>query len=230
MKKIGLIGGMSWQSSQLYYQIINNKINKSLGNSASAECIMYSVNFDEIADLQRTNRWDLLENKMILIAKKLELCGAESIVLCSNTMHKVATAVEKQITIPLIHIADSVALEIQSKNIKKVALIGTQFTMQENFLISRYENKFNLEIIVPDLSDQQIINDIIYNELVVGLMLESSKTKLLKIIDKLVHSGTEGVIAGCTEIELLIQSKDINVPLFESAKIHAESAAEFALR
>ena len=230
MKKIGLIGGMSWQSSQLYYQIINNKINKSLGNSASAECIMYSVNFDEIAELQRTNRWDLLENKMILIAKKLELCGAESIVLCSNTMHKVATAVEKQITIPLIHIADSVALEIQSKNIKKVALIGTQFTMQENFLISRYENKFNLEIIVPDLSDQQIINDIIYNELVVGLMLESSKTKLLKIIDKLVHSGTEGVIAGCTEIELLIQSKDINVPLFESAKIHAESAAEFALR
>ena len=230
MKKIGLIGGMSWQSSQLYYQIINNKINKSLGNSASAECIMYSVNFDEIAELQRTNRWDLLENKMILIAKKLELCGAESIVLCSNTMHKVATAVEKQITIPLIHIADSVALEIQSKNIKKVALIGTQFTMQENFLISIYENKFNLEIIVPNLSDQQIINDIIYNELVVGLMLESSKTKLLKIIDKLVHSGTEGVIAGCTEIELLIQSKDINVPLFESAKIHAESAAEFALR
>lgn len=230
MKKIGLIGGMSWQSSQLYYQIINNKINKSLGNSASAECIMYSVNFDEIAELQRTNRWDLLENKMILIAKKLELCGAESIVLCSNTMHKVAAAVEKQISIPLIHIADSVALEIQSKNIKKVALIGTQFTMQENFLISRYENKFNLEIIVPDLSDQQIINDIIYNELVVGLMLESSKTKLLKIIDKLVHSGTEGVIAGCTEIELLIQSKDINVPLFESAKIHAESAAEFALR
>jgi aspartate racemase len=229
MKTIGLIGGMSWESSALYYQIINKKIQEELGGVHSAECIIYSVDFEEIAHLQHQGNWSLLATKIISIAQKLEQAGAGFIVLCTNTMHKLADQIEASINIPLLHIADPTAEEIQKVSLKKVGLLATKFSMEEDFLKKRYRDKFQVDILIPDENERAIIHAIIYHELVKGIVKESSKQKYLEIIKNLTERGAEGIISGCTEIELLIRPGDLEVPLFETTRLHAEKAVKIAL-
>ena len=229
MRTIGLIGGMSWESSDLYYQIINRKIQQTLGGVHSCECVMYSVDFAEIADLQHKGHWDLLSQKMVSVAKKLELGGADMIVLCTNTMHKVAVDIENNIKIPFLHIVDATAEEIQKKSYKKLGLLATRFSMEEDFLKSRYKDKFDIETIIPNDKDRADVHRIIYEELVKGIITNKSKQRYLEIIDNLIQNGAEAIISGCTEIELLIKPSDITVDLFQTTKIHAEKAVEIAL-
>ena len=229
MKTIGLIGGMSWESSDLYYQIINRKTQELLGGVHSCQCLMYSVDFAQIAELQHKKQWDILAQHMVSIAKKLELAGADIIVLCTNTMHKVAPDIEKNITIPFLHIVDAVAEEIQKKSYTKLGLLGTKFSMEDDFLKSRYKDKFGIEAIIPDEDDRADVHRIIYEELVKGVITAKSKQRYLDIIEKLVLKGAEAIISGCTEIELLIKPSDIEVDLFQTTKIHAEKAVSMAL-
>jgi aspartate racemase len=230
VKTIGLIGGMSWESSDLYYQTVNRKIQEALGGVHSCNCIMYSVDFAEIANLQHEGNWVLLSEKIISIAQKLELCGAELLVLCTNTMHKVADDIVNNIDIPLIHIVDATAEEIRKKSYKKLGLLATRFSMEEDFLKSRYKDKFDIETIVPDGKSRDDIHQIIYEELVKGVITGKSKQRFLEIINSLVQNGAEAIISGCTEIELLIKPSDISVELFQTTKIHAEKAVEVALK
>jgi aspartate racemase len=230
MKLIGLIGGMSWESSLEYYKIINESIKKKLGGLHSAECIMYSVDFEPIEKLQHEGRWNELTQKMITIAQKLENSGAELILICTNTMHKMAEDVEKKIKIPLLHIADATAERIKQKGLKKVGLLGTKFTMEEDFYKGRLSEKHNINVIVPNSEERKIVHDIIYNELCLGLIRENSKAGYKKIIKNLVENGAEGVILGCTEIPMLVEQGDVRIPLFDTTTIHAEFAVNFALR
>lgn len=229
MKTIGLIGGMSWESSDLYYQILNRKVQQTLGGVHSCQSLMYSVDFAEIANLQHQNNWNELSAKMINAAQRLEKGGADFIVLCTNTMHKVADNIQQNIKIPLLHIVDTTSEEISRKSLKKVGLIATKFSMEGDFLRNRYKSKFDIDTIIPNETDRKAIHEIIYNELVKGIINESSKRKFLKIIDKLIEQGAEGIISGCTEIELLIKPTDIKVELFETTRLHAEKAVELAL-
>ena len=230
MKTIGLIGGMSWESSSYYYQIINRKVQEQLGGVHSAKCIMYSVDFDEIANLQQLGNWELLSEKMIFAAKKLELAGAEIIVLCTNTMHKLAADIEKNIDIPFLHIVDATAEAIQQKSYRKVGMLATKYSMEEDFLKSRYKDKFNIDIIIPNDKDRNDVHNIIYNELVKGIITLESKNRYIEIINELINSGAEAIIAGCTEIELLIKPTDLQVELFETTRLHAEKAVEIAIK
>ena len=190
---------------------------------------MYSVDFAQIAELQHKKQWDILAQHMVSIAKKLELAGADIIVLCTNTMHKVAPDIEKNITIPFLHIVDAVAEEIQKKSYTKLGLLGTKFSMEDDFLKSRYKDKFGIEAIIPDEDDRADVHRIIYEELVKGVITAKSKQRYLDIIEKLVLKGAEAIISGCTEIELLIKPSDIEVDLFQTTKIHAEKAVSMAL-
>ena len=221
---------MSWESSDLYYQIINRKVQQTLGGVHSCECVMYSVDFAEIAELQHKGQWDLLAQKMVSVAKKLELAGADIILLCTNTMHKLAPEIEKNINVPFLHIVDATAAAIQQKGYKKLGLLATKFSMEEDFLKSSYQQKFGIETIIPDEQDRANVHRIIYEELVKGIITEQSKQRYLEIIEKLVAQGAEGIISGCTEIELLIKPSDISVTLFQTTKIHAEKAVEMALQ
>ncbi|MDO1450834.1 aspartate/glutamate racemase family protein [Rhodocytophaga aerolata] len=230
MKTIGLIGGMSWESSALYYQIINRKIQHVLGGVHSCNCLMYSVDFAEIAHLQHTGSWDLLAKKMISVAQKLELGGADMILLCTNTMHKVAERIEHSINIPFLHIVDATAEQIQKKSYNRLGLLATRFSMEEDFLKARYKNKFNIETMVPDEKARVDVHRIIYEELVKGIITHKSKQRYLEIIDHLVQNGAQAIISGCTEIELLISPSDISVDLFQTTRIHAEKAVEMALQ
>ena len=230
MKKIGLIGGMSWESSLEYYRIINETVKQKLGGFHSAECIMYSVDFDSIEKLQHEGNWHELTNVMIDCAQRLEKAGADLVLICTNTMHKMAGDVEKSVKIPLLHIADAAASAIKERGCKKVGLLGTKFTMEEDFYKGRLVEKFGLEVIIPNSDDRQIIHDIIYNELCLGEIKETSKNQFKRIITNLVENGAEGVILGCTEIPLLIKQKDVEVSLFDTTKIHAEFAVEHALK
>jgi aspartate racemase len=230
MKTIGLIGGMSWESSDLYYQILNRTTQKELGGVHSSDCLLYSVDFGEIAELQHKNDWVSLSEKMINAAKRLEAGGSDFVLLCTNTMHKLADDIQSNINIPLLHIVDSTAEKISSKSINKVGFLGTKFSMEGEFLRNRYLSKFNIETIVPDQKDRNIIHEIIYDELVKGIIKEESKKLYLGIIEKLIAKGAKGIISGCTEIELLIKPQDLKVPLFETTKIHAEKAVELALK
>ncbi|MBE1445796.1 aspartate/glutamate racemase family protein [Paenibacillus sp. OAS669] len=230
MKTIGLIGGMSWESSLLYYQIINQCVKERLGGHHSAKSLMYSVNFQEIKTLQHQGNWDEATKIMIDSAQKLETAGADLIVICTNTMHKMAQEVESSVSIPLIHIADSTAIEIVKDGIKKVALLGTAFTMEQDFYKGRLTEKFGLEVIVPNEEDRLVIHDIIYHELCLGLINEESKQAYLKIINKLKQQGAEAVILGCTEITLLISQDDCSIPVYDTTRLHAESAVDFALK
>lgn len=230
MKTIGLIGGMSWESSLEYYRIINKDINKKLGGLHSAKILMYSVDFHEIEKLQHQGNWKEATKMMIEAAKNLENGGADFVIICTNTMHKMADDVQGNIKIPLIHIADPTAEKIKSKKLKKVGLLGTKFTMEEDFYKGRLINKYGLDVIVPDDSDRQIVHNVIYNELCLGKINQSSKREFTKIIDKLVDNGAEAVILGCTEIPLLIEQKDTKVLLLDTTRIHAESAVEYSLK
>jgi aspartate racemase len=225
MKRIGLIGGMSWQSSALYYSLINELVNERLGGFHSADCLMVSVDFADIELLQQTGDWDAAGERLALEAAALELAGADLIVLCTNTMHKVADAVEAAIEIPLLHLGDVTALAVKAAGLTTVGLLGTRFTMQEPFYRERLESH-GLTVVLPTPEEQADINRIIYDELVAGVVLDSSRDRYLEIIEGL---GAEGVILGCTEIELLVSQADTALPVFPTTRLHAEAAVEAAL-
>ncbi|ODG91563.1 MULTISPECIES: aspartate/glutamate racemase family protein [Bacillaceae] len=229
MKTIGLIGGMSWESSLLYYQIMNERVKEKLGGHHSAKSLLYSVDFQEIKTLQFEDRWDELTKIMIDIAKKLETSGADCLVICTNTMHKMAKEVEESVKIPLLHIADATAKEIVNNGIKKVALLGTAFTMEHDFYKGRLIEQFGLDVIVPNEAERKLVHNIIYEELCLGIVKEESKQVYLNIIDQLIEHGAEAVILGCTEITMLISQENCSIPVFDTTRIHAESAVDFAL-
>ena len=229
MKTIGLIGGMSWESSSEYYKIINETVKERLGGLNSAKCIMYSVDFEEIASLQHQGEWEELTRLMIRFAQQLERAGADFIVICTNTMHKMAREVQDNINIPLLHIADATAERIKEQGLRKPGLLGTKFTMEEDFYKKRLKEKYNLDVMIPSNTDRAVIDSVIYNELCLGILKQSSKEKFKDIIRRLVSNGADGLILGCTEIPLLISQKDVEVPLFDTTAIHSKAAVEFAL-
>jgi aspartate racemase len=229
MKTIGLIGGMSWESSLEYYRIINEEVKKRLGGFHSARCLMYSVDFAEIERLQHSGDWDKLAWILGQVAVRLEAGGADFLVLCTNTMHKVAPALEAAVNVPLLHIADPTAERIKARGIKKVGLLGTRFTMEEEFYRGRLEKKHGLEVLVPDESDRQLIHHVIYYELCDGSLQAESRRKFRTVIEKLGQAGAQGVILGCTEIGLLVKEKDSPLPIFDTTIIHAQAAVDYAL-
>lgn len=229
MKTIGLIGGMSWESSAVYYKILNQQIKEKLGGHHSCKCVMYSVDFDEIARLQHQDKWQQLDALMTDAAARLERAGAEFIVLCTNTMHLCEPAIKQTIEIPFLHIAEATGSEIVKKGLKKVALLGTRFTMEKTFYSSVLEKQFGISVIIPDENDRAEVHRIIYDELVKGIISDKSKAIYQQIIARLQHAGAEGVILGCTEIPLLISAGDVEIPVFDTTAIHAEKAIEWAL-
>jgi aspartate racemase len=230
MKTIGMIGGMSWESSIEYYRIVNELVNARLGGFHSAKCLMYSVDFAEIEELQHLGKWDEATALMIDAAKRVQNGGAEFLIICTNTMHKMAEQVQQNISIPLLHIADATAEIIKIYDMKRIGLLGTWFTMEEDFYKGRLVDKYGLDVIVPNNDEKAIVHRVIYDELCNGEIKESSKLKLIKIMDHLVENKAEGIILGCTEIGLLIKQEDIRVPLFDTTKIHAEAAVDYALK
>lgn len=229
MKTIGLIGGMSFESTLDYYRIINETMRLKLGKLHSAKCILYSVDFEKIEVLQHENKWDELTCIMIDIAKKLKNFGADFIVICTNTMHKMAEDIEEKAQIKVLHIAEATGKEIIKSKIKKVGLLGTSFTMEQDFYKKVLKDKFNIDVIIPSREEREIIHKIIYDELCKGIINEESKDHYIKIINSLASNGAEGIVLGCTEIPLLIKQEDIDIPLFDTTTIHSISAAEFAL-
>lgn len=228
MKTIGLIGGITWFSTIDYYRYINQAINKKLGGDEAAKIILYSVNYGEIKKLTLKNNWAAITEITSNAAIKLQHAGADIILLGANTMHHVFNDVERSITVPLLHIADATAQEIQSKKIKTVALLGTKYTMQFDFFKNRLAGS-GINTLIPDDTGIEIINSAIYDELGKGIALPETKEKFLAIINSLKQKGAEGVILGCTEIPLLIKQEDCDIPVFDTTLIHASSAAEFAL-
>lgn len=230
MKTIGLIGGMSWESSKLYYELLNTKTREILGGSHSAKCIMVSVDFADIEHLTFKGDWDAIGNHMKEAAQQLERAGADIILLCTNTIHLVSHFISDTVSIPFLHIATTAGEAINKQGLKKVALLGTKFTMEKDFYTKTLINDFDLEIITPDANDRQIVHDIIYNELVKGEFTNTSKQKIIKIIKKLQSQGAEGVILGCTELPILVSQSDVDIPTFDTGKIHAYSAIEWSIK
>lgn len=229
MKTIGLVGGMSWESSLEYYRIINETVKKKLGGFHSAKSIMYSVDFEEVEKLQHEGKWDEAAELLIDAALRVERGGADFIILCTNTMHKMAEEVQKSIRIPLLHITDAVAEKINEQGLNRVGLLGTRFTMEEDFYRQRLREKHGIEVIIPDERERQIVHDVIYNELCLGIIRDISKNKFREIIEDLAANGAEGIILGCTEIPLLVKQEDYDIPLFDTTTIHAEFAVEYAI-
>jgi aspartate racemase len=230
MKTIGLIGGMSWESSAEYYRIINQTVQERLGGLHSAQCILFSFDFQEIEQLQHQGDWEKLTDLMIRAAQMLQEAGAELLIICTNTMHKMAEDVQSSVGIPLVHIADAAAKAIMDKGLDKVALLGTRFTMEEDFYKKTLREKYKLSVMIPSESDREIIDHVIYTELCRGIMHQSSRKEFKTIIEKLASNGAQGVILGCTEIPLLISQQDTEIPLFDTTKIHAQAAVEMALQ
>jgi len=230
LKTIGLIGGMSWESSLEYYRIVNETIKSRLGGLHSAKCLMYSADFSEIELLQHQNKWNELTDIMVNIADTLKRGGADFIVICTNTMHKMACDIENRVGIKVLHIAEVTGEKITHKGLKKVVLLGTKFTMEQDFYKKVLEDKFNIEVLIPAEDERNIIHDIIYNELCKGIINEFSKKEYLRIINNLILNGAEGIVLGCTEIPLLIKQEDVNIPVFDTTTIHAIAAAEYALK
>lgn len=228
MKTIGLIGGMSWESTSLYYQIINEYIQNKKGGLYSAKCILYSVNFEEISSMQKTGQWQKCGEILGNIGKNLETAGAEFIIICTNTMHKVVPDMQKYINIPIIHIAEATYNRIKEAGIKNIGLLGTKYTMKEDFYKNILIDK-GLNVIIPEDDEVEFINNVIFNELCKGDIKAESKRKFLEIVDRLKLRGAEGIILGCTEIVMLISQKDIDIKVFDTTQIHAETAAELSL-
>ena len=228
MKTLGIIGGLSWYSTSVYYRTINQLTNQRLGGSHSARIILYSVDFNDIKVLQEKNDWDKIEKTLTDIAQRLQNAGADCILMATNTPHLVADIVRQKIKIPLIHIAEETAKEIVKQKINKVALLGTKFTMENSFFKDRL-TKFGIESVIPDSSDRDFIHDSIFNELTKGIFKEETKKKYIDIIAKLKSEGAAGVIFGCTEIALLITQEDSNLLVFDTTAIHSKAAVDFAL-
>lgn len=229
MKTIGLMGGMSWESSIEYYRIINQAIRERLGGFHSARSVMVSIDFAEIETAQQAGDWDKAAQIMVEAARNVERGGGEFLVICTNTMHKLAPEVGAQIEIPILHIADATASRIKQRGLKRIGLLGTRFTMEEEFYRGRMMEEHGLDILIPADADRELVHDVIYDELVLGKINEQSKVEYLRIIDGLRETGAEGVILGCTEISLLVADGDLEMPTFDTTRIHAQTAVEFAL-
>ena len=229
MKTIGLLGGMSWESTVSYYELVNEGVKKKLGGLHSAKVVLYSVDFDEIEKLQHSGDWDSTSHILSKAALNIQAGGADFLLICTNTMHKVADQIQDSIKIPLIHIADATAESLVAAGINKVGLLGTRFTMSEDFYKGRLKSKFGLEVLVPSKKDQDIVHDIIYSELCMGKVKNESRNSVLTIIDSLGQLGAEAVILGCTEIALLVQQEHTKMLLFDTTTIHAAKAVKLAL-
>jgi aspartate racemase len=229
MKVIGLIGGMSWESTTVYYQLINREVRDRLGGQHSAELLLYSVDFHETQRLQHAGRWGEAAEVLARGAQRLERGGAECVVVCTNTMHKVADELRRSIRIPLLHIADATGEEIRRSGISSVGLLGTRFTMEEDFYKQHLSSRYDLRVRVPDAPSRGVVHTVIYEELCRGQIREASRRRIGAIVEALVDQGAEGVILGCTELPLLVRAEDSPVPLFDTTRIHARSAVEFAL-
>jgi aspartate racemase len=230
MKTIGLIGGMSWESSIEYYRIINETAKEKLGGLHSAKSLMVTVDFAEIEKLQHEDRWDEAAQILVKCAQDLEHGGADCIVLCTNTMHKLADQIIANVNIPFLHIADATAEKILAAGMKKIGLLGTRFTMEHDFYKGRLVNNFGLDVLVPNEADRNIVHRVIYEELVQGKIVDASRTEYRRIMQALIDEGAQGIILGCTEIELLVKQEDSSVPLFPTTQIHVVAAVEFALK
>jgi len=230
MKTIGLIGGMSWESTVDYYRILNETVKEKLGGLHSAKCILYSVEFAEIEVLQHEGRWDEAARAMVEAGQSLERAVADLLVLCTNTMHKLAPSLEAELGIPLLHIADATADAVKAAGITQVGLLGTRFTMEQDFYRDRLAKKHGLNVLVPGEAERQIIHEVIYQELCMGVVKASSREKFSKVISNLADAGAQGVILGCTEIENLVRPQDSVLPIFATTKIHAEVAVNLAIK
>lgn len=230
MKILGLIGGMSWESTIPYYRMINQQVKEQLGGLHSAKIILYSVDFHEIEQLQAKGDWHTAAKVLSDAAVSLKRAGAEVIVVCTNTMHKVADDIEADCGLPLLHIADATAAQIKQQGINKIGLLGTRYTMEQDFYRGRLAEQHDIEVITPDSIDREIINRIIYEELCLGIITETSRQEYRRIIGKLEQQGVQGIIFGCTEITLLVNAQDAQVPVFDTTAIHAKTAAEYALK
>jgi aspartate racemase len=230
MKTIGLIGGMSWESTVPYYRIINETVRERLGGLHSAKLVLYSVDFQEIELQQHSGDWNEAGRMLAQAGRSLQAAGADFLVLCTNTMHKVTDAIETAVNIPLFHIADPTAQEIKQAGLKKVGLLGTRFTMEQEFYRGRLRDQHHLDVLIPDDADREVVHKVIYEELCLGLMRDASRVEYRRIIRGLVDQGAQGVILGCTEISMLVRPSDSPVPLFDTTSIHARKAAEWALR
>jgi amino-acid racemase len=229
MKTIGLLGGMSWESTELYYRWINEQVKKKLGKLHSAKIAMVSVDFQEIETLQHKGDWQKAGELLARVGQQVEAAGANFLLICTNTMHKVAPQIEQAISIPILHLADATAVRIKQQGMKKVGLLGTNFTMEQDFYKGRLTEKHGLEVIVPRQGDRQIVHQVIYNELCLGKVNDASRNEYLRIIDDMQAQGAEGVIEGCTEIVMLVKQEHTQVPLFDTTAIHAEAAVNRAL-
>ena len=229
MKTIGLLGGMSWESTVTYYQTINALVKQQLGGFHSAKILLYSVNFDPIEKLQHKGDWAGTAEILTKAAMNLENGGADFLLICTNTMHRVAPQIQESLTIPILHIADATAEELKKSKINKVGLLGTAFTMEHDFYKGRLREKHGLKVITPDQEDRTLVHDVIYNELCMGKFNENSKNAYMQVIEKLKESGAEAVILGCTEIALLVGKEKTSIPLFDTARIHAQKSVELAL-
>jgi len=230
LKTIGLLGGMSWESTLEYYRIINQKINLKLGALRSGKILLYSYDFQEIEELQAAEKWGELTLNLTDKALMLEGQGADFILICTNTMHIAAEQIENSLTVPLLHIVDAVAAAIKAMNISRIGLLGTKFTMEKDFYKKRLSEKHHYAISVPTEVEQEIIHQIIYSELCKGVIDLQSRAKLVRIIENLARRGCEGVILGCTELPLIIKPEDVSLPVFDSTEIHASAAVEMALK
>jgi len=229
MKTIGLLGGMSWESTELYYRWINEGVKQKLGGLHSAQIALVSVDFEEIERLQHQNQWDQAGAVLARAAQQVAAAGADFLLICTNTMHKVAPQIERAIDIPLLHIADATAERIKAEKMNTVGLLGTNFTMEQAFYKGRLENRHGLEVIVPSEVDRQIVHRVIYEELVLGRVQEESRNAYLRIMRQMQEEGAEGIIEGCTEIVLLVQQEHTDIRLFDTTAIHAEAAVAKAL-
>lgn len=229
MKTIGLLGGMSWESTALYYRLINQGIKARLGGLHSARIALFSVDFHEVEEMQRSGDWAAAGRTLAQAARKVEAAGADFLLICTNTMHKVAPQVQKAIDIPLLHLADATARRIKSAGMKTVGLLGTNFTMEEDFYKGRLIEKHGLEVLVPSKLDRDIVHRIIYDELCLGQVKATSREAYLRVMEDLRTRGAEGIIEGCTEIVMLVQDEHTEIPLFDTTAIHAEEAVVEAL-
>ena len=224
-----MLGGMSWQSTALYYRLINEAVRERFGGLHSARVAVVSVDFHEIDELQRLARWDEAGVFLGKAASQVQAAGADLLLLCTNTMHKMAEEVQEGIGIPLLHIADATAAKIKAEGLRKVGLLGTRFTMEEGFYKGRLIDRHDLDVLVPSDEEREIVHNVIYDELVMGMIEPTSKAQYIQIIGELISEGAEGIILGCTEIGLLVGAKDVTVPVFETTLIHATAAVEYAL-
>lgn len=225
-----MIGGMSWESTVEYYRIINEAVKARLGGLHSARTLLYSVDFADVEVLQREGRWEEATRMMVDIACSLERGGAELIVICTNTMHKMADEVQAAVRVPLLHIADATADAVKARGIHKVGLLGTRFTMEQEFYKGRLENKHNLAVVTPSPVDRELVHRVIYDELCLGIAKDGSRREYTRIMDDLARQGAQGIILGCTEIGLLVKPEDSHLPLFDTTYIHALAAADFAMK